>query len=316
MKLRQTSSKNLTRRETQQVLARLGQTIPAHTPIGAGTIATITPNRRDDGENDMLKLSVCLATLILILATAPLEAQRATNGLADVPTTLALMHGKSWTERDAGFKAATNRLQSRNETPQDTDRLRSGLIQLLVTESHRQDPVAESDLDEYSNYFGDLIGAVSDLKDPRAIPALLGVANSGGMATRGLAYFGKAALDAVLEQVKGPNVALASGALFVIRDMLEYRTAIDPDSSTKIANALRASLSSPEWRIRLSSIDVIEYFDNRTEFVPILADMAANDPFEFQGQGSAGYPVRSAAQSLLAKIGKHEPPAIDRGVHP
>src|SRR5579885_713229 len=38
--------------------------------------------------------------------------------------------------------------------------------------------------EEYSNYYGDVISAVSSLKDKRAINALLGAISSGGMATR------------------------------------------------------------------------------------------------------------------------------------
>ena len=156
------------------------------------------------------------------------------------------------------------------------------------------------------------------LRDERAIPALLGAAPTGGMATQGVARFGRKALDAVLEQVKSPNSDLASGAIFVLRDMLEFRTVNDPDSHLRIKNALRSALASPDSIVRSSAVGAIEFLDDREEFVAVLKDLAEHDPDKLAGQplfdGTIGdaYFVRQIAKRLLRSIASHEPPAVDQ----
>jgi hypothetical protein len=150
---------------------------------------------------------------------------------------------------------------------------------------------------------------------------LLANAGSGGMATRGVAHFGKAALDPVLQKITGKDAQLADGALFVIRDMLEYQTVSDKDSLARIKNTLRLALDRPNMFIRESAIYAIEYLPDREEFVPTLIKLATSDPFKRDGQvandgqdNGEVYPVRRMARILLAKIANHEAPIVDRGV--
>jgi hypothetical protein len=235
------------------------------------------------------------------------------------------MKSRDWMERHKGFEEAAALLGSGQEDTHGQDELRLGLIQLLVTETvavrNPNTIVNDVDREGYSNYFGDLIGAVADLKDARAIPVLLANAGTGGMATRGIAHFGKMALDLVLQQVKGQDPQLVGGAVFVIRDMLEYRTVSDSDSLMRIKNALLSALARPDSSVRESAIYAIEYFADRESFVPALTEMARSDPFKIAGQVASDgqdngevYPVRRMARLLLAKIANHEHPIIDRGV--
>jgi len=237
-------------------------------------------------------------------------------------------------EREKAFGEAGELLQSEATKSQDADRLQLAIIELLVRENRRdvrvkvgakESPLADGAVEdeEESDYYSGLIGFVADLNDARAIPALLGAANTGGMATRGVARFGKRALDPTLIQVKSENADLAEGAVWVIRDMLEYRLVTDPESVRRIKAALRTALRSSEFGIRLSAMGAIEYLEDRGEFVPLLKDVAEHDPVKLAGQrpddgGDNGefYPGRFDARQLLRKIGNHEQPPIDRGLSP
>lgn len=270
-----------------------------------------------------------LALLALGLGFAFLgtaTAQRPTTTHEDVPPALRRLHSQAWTDRSRAFEDSAALLASGKQTPGEVDKLRVGLIELLATENvqtrilAKQD-ASEEDTEEYSEYYADLVGAVANLKDERAIPSLLGAADSGGMATRGIARFGKKALSPVLEQVNSRDSNLASGAVFAIREMLAMHTVTDPNSLLNIETALRLALASPNFGVRESAIYAIEYSNDRQKFVPALNDIAEHDPFKMtdtrsdsEGNNSGFYPVRNDAKNLLRKIAEHEPPAIDKGV--
>lgn len=258
------------------------------------------------------------------------------------PTTrqvLERMVNPKWKERRVALNDALTLLISTKQSANDADKLRLGVIQLLTlenklnktpTDAAERRLTKDEDVDgpvdttvppgtwseERSDYYADLIGAVANLNDERAIPVLLAAAHTGGMATQGVARFGKKALDPTLEQVKGPDSELAVGALFVILEMLNLRTVSDPDSHLRIKNALRTALVSPDPERRDSAVSAVEHLDDREEFVPILKELAERDPAKLSGQpqydGSIGdiYFVRLSATRVLQSIAKHErPPA-------
>ena len=138
------------------------------------------------------------------------------------------------------------------------------------------------------------------------------------MATRGVARYGKKALNQVLQQVSGRDPGLASGALFVIRDMLEFRLVSDPDSLLKIKNALRSALVRKEFEVRESALWVIEYLADREEFVPTIKEIAEHDPLTLPGKPDDGgdggkfYPLRQNARRSLRMIANHQWPPIDK----
>jgi len=254
------------------------------------------------------------------------------------------MKSATWTERQKAFGEATELAASGKQTPHDADQLRFGIIQLLIkenngglkepdnetqqgspntasTESSANENYGEGYGEDKSEYYASLIGFVAGLNDERAIPALLGAAGTGGMATRAVARFGERALDPTLAQVKNPDPDLAEGALWVIREMLKMRTVSDPDSHLRIKNTLKSALGSPDHDVRETAIFAIEYLDDREEFVPMLQDIAEHDPYKSpynlgsRGNGEDGqYVVRRGARLLLRKIANHEQPAVDRGV--
>jgi hypothetical protein len=235
----------------------------------------------------------------------------------------------------AAFYDAVTLLEADKRSASEIDRLRRGLIRLLTTENDlaespeklaRRSTVIEDEKEtsdgtlppgawseERTEYYAELIGSVAALDDERAIPVLLAVATSGGMAAQGVARFGTKALDAVLEQANGPDSKLAEGALFVIKQMLNLRTVHDAASLSRIKNALRTALASSDPGRRDSAVYAIEFLADREEFVPMLKQLAEHDPAKLSGQplddGGVGdlYFVRYNAKRVLDSIAKHEP---------
>jgi hypothetical protein len=265
--------------------------------------------------------TIVLISALLVVTAGVAAAQRTSATDVSISQVVDRMKSPTWTEREKAFDAAATLLAQGKLPAGDADSLRLGLIQLLAIENNEDEPTdssSEQASENRSAYYSDLIGTVAGLRDERAIPALLAAAPTGGMATQGVARFGKKALDPVLEQIRGQDGELASGAAFVLRDMLEFRTVSDPDSHLRIKNALRSALASPDFVVRASAVSAIEFLDDREEFMPILKDLAEHDPFKLEGQpladGTIGdvYFVRKDAKRVLLRIANHEPPAVDK----
>jgi len=162
-----------------------------------------------------------------------------------------------------------------------------------------------------------LIQEVAELKDERAIPALVGAVTTGGMAMRAVAEFGQKALGPVLDLLNDASPLVRLSALHTIRHMLGNGSLNDLPSQLRTKAALRESLKDKESVVRRSAIYAIEYLDDRQEFLPILRDLAETDPGKRPGQAGEGgefYPVRVQAKELIRKIENHVPPVIDKGI--
>lgn len=261
------------------------------------------------------------AVIFALLAAGLASGQQGNSVHTAVSPLLERMSSQEWPDRSKAFDEAVELLASGKLSPGDANRLRLGVIQLLVTENNDKVPAAsEKEGEENSMYYSSLIDFVAHSGDERAIPALLGAAMTGGMATRGVARFGKKALDPTLAQVKSGDPKLASGAVYVVQKMLQMHTVTDADSHLRMKNAMRSALASPDSDVRLAAVYAVEYLNDREEFVPILKDLAEHDPDKLPGQpkwdGTVGdiYPVRELATKLLRKIANHEPPTIDQGL--
>ena len=117
---------------------------------------------------------------------------------------------------------------------------KSGLIVLLETENRVV--ATESTLtDEYLNYYGDVIAAVSNLNEPRALNALVGAITTGGMAMRALISLGAPAVDAVIVLLENPQSRIRISATRVLSQMLESSKDIseNPALREKIAKGLQ-----------------------------------------------------------------------------
>jgi len=125
--------------------------------------------------------------------------------------------------------------------PQQADALKLGLIGALDLENavvRKGGSLSET----FSDYYGDLILAVSTLNDARAVKALTGALGTENMATSSLVAFGDSAVDAVLEHIaQGPDGPGRRSGCLVLQRWAEPSAAV----TVKDPPPLRRSTSAP-----------------------------------------------------------------------
>jgi hypothetical protein len=193
--------------------------------------------------------------------------------------------------------------------PQQSEPLKIGLIRLLAKENstfigEKVPPGTYSEED--TEYYANLIDAVSSLSDERAIPALVGAMTTGRMASRGLLKYGDKALPLLLDQLKSSDPLMRSAALGNAISIL--RPMKDPASRARSKDLLRSSLSDPDSAVRTQAVMLVACSDEREDFLAALQQIAANDPDRFPGRADDGidgnwyYTVRVQARRVLRDI--------------
>jgi len=197
-----------------------------------------------------------------------------------------------------------------SQHPDQSDRVRLALIQLLEWENELFISPKDVEHSHYterdSEHYADLITTVSIMYDERAIPALVGAMTTGGIATRGLLYFGDKALDPITEQLKSPNTLVRSSALALSISLLEDRK--DPASHKRAMDLIRLYLNDSDAVVRNEAVRDVECVGERREFVSALEQIAKTDSFKLPGKALDGgdgeefYPVRYSARRVLRDI--------------
>lgn len=232
------------------------------------------------------------------------------------------MKSSRWIERSEAFSAASEELASGKLNGTDTDRLKVGIIQLLIKENALANvpdaeqvkwsaKLAKGEVEtEDEEFYPSLVGYVADMKDERAIPALVGAMPYGGDATGALLRFGDKAVGPILEQLKSRNALLRTSALEMAITMEGQNERVSP---ARIREMLRSALSDPDAVVRGHAVNEIACLDDRQDFVPILEKLAKTDPVHYKGREDDGvdgdqfYPVRFDARRALRQIQNHEP---------
>jgi HEAT repeat protein len=161
--------------------------------------------------------------------------------------------------------------------------------------------------EEYSNYYGDVISAVSSLKDKRAINALLGAISSGGMATRGLADLAPESLEPVLTKLNDNDPLVRSCALLVLEEMVarvNQDKLKDGFNRSKIKAAALKAATDEDPVVRKSAVSVLAELGD-ADVMSVIEKLADHDPFFLAGQAEGGkdlYIVRKAAREALAEL--------------
>ncbi len=192
--------------------------------------------------------------------------------------------------------------------PEEADRVRLGLIQLLSVEDDtfikgKPGSLTEGD----GEYYAEVIDAVSSLDDERAIPALVGAMTTGGMVQRGLLKYGDKALGPMMVQLTNSDALVRATALGMTTALLERRD--DSESRVRTKDLIRSFLKDPSLVVREQAVNSIDCLDDRQQFVSVLERIAKTDPDKFPGQkaldggdGEAFYPARYAARQVLRDI--------------
>jgi hypothetical protein len=153
------------------------------------------------------------ATAMWTLVSAGLSAQTSAAG-PDLNQAIAQLKGDQWAKRSEAFyrlvalgaaagqgrgvKPALSGLIGKN--PQKADELKAALAATLGLENQvaRKGGSLPGD---FTDYYGDLIMAVSSINDPRSVNALAGALGTGNMVISALVAFGDASVDAVIRQI-------------------------------------------------------------------------------------------------------------------
>src|SRR5205823_13610656 len=132
--------------------------------------------------------------------------------------------------------------------------VRRDLINLLRQENmNAAHPIqAGAELEEYFNYFGDVIGVVASLRDPEAIPVLADAIGTGNLATTALAEFGDRALPTVLAKLGSREPVVRAAALSTSRKMLESGT-VTVQERGKLKSIFLGSLGDSDPSVRASA---------------------------------------------------------------
>lgn len=163
------------------------------------------------------RTAVFVASLLLVGVSTVSAVSAA--GAPDLSQSIGQLKSDTWQARSAAFSnvVALGAAEAQRKAvkpaltallaakPQQADALKLGLIGALELENmvvRRGASLPEA----FTDYYGDLILAVSSLNDTRAVKALAGALGTGNMATSSLVAFGDAAVDAVLDHIaKSPD---------------------------------------------------------------------------------------------------------------
>jgi hypothetical protein len=281
-----------------------------------------------------MRAGLLACTLLALLPQ--LEAQQPTEPPPTILRVLHEMKSSNPTERERAFSKASELLASDKTTTRDLDRLRVGVIQLLIAENPISD-ISDEELQKQvasqpscgngtdncegddeedqseSGYLPRLTATVATFHDERAIPALVGAMPWGGAVTTALLGFGDKALGPVTEQLNSRNSSLRMSALDTAIAILEARN--DVASQVRIRELIRSSLNDPLPHVRTHVVQQIDCRKDRQDFVPLLQEIAKTDPFilpadgpaDDGGDGDKFYPVRFDARRVLRHIQNNEP---------
>jgi HEAT repeat protein len=193
-------------------------------------------------------------------------------------------------------------------SPAEAEMLKLALIKLLDKENEVVEGYKRTGLhfgEEYSNYYGDLIAAVTTLKDPRSMNALLGAITTGGMVEQTLAAFAPTSLSPVLERCKEKDPETRVAAIFVLTDMLEPQNyqRVKPYRLT-VKRTLLEALKDPLPAVRSAAVSALAVLGD-TDVIPVVRDLAEHDPAYLPEKADTGgylYLVRPEAKKALAEL--------------
>ncbi len=194
------------------------------------------------------------------------------------------------------------------KVPHQADQIKVALIQLLEKENLKVESHAKAGThfgEDYSNYYGDVISAVSSLNDIRSMNAMLGAMTTGGMAERALASFAPVSIGPVIEKLHDRNLEVRLAALYVLIEMVkpEYSLKVQPYRS-KIKGIFLRAVKDPNPNVRDDGVIGLGILGD-VDVIPILEDMAKHDPAFLPGEGEGGtnlYFVRHGARLALAQL--------------
>jgi hypothetical protein len=276
------------------------------------------------GTNSSEKLStnevfavIRMAVLFLFVSALALTAQ-SQQGLDAVFSEASIrLKSSDWEEREQGFSdmlrgRAGPQIMSSEQvtaavkatelwTPEQKARVVAELGALLEREARMVNSPGFPGSEGHSEYYANLIQAVSMFRDKSGIPGLLLAVNTGGMAFGALAGLGDDALNGALKILPTADAETLWSLLHVFTQMtdpsnLEQFKA--PDARGKLLNALALGANDSDPALRRVVAPGLARLGS-PEALQILSRMAQSDPYVVTVDGKPSYPVREAAKAAL-----------------
>ncbi|MGH9843601.1 MAG: HEAT repeat domain-containing protein [Blastocatellia bacterium] len=185
------------------------------------------------------------------------------------------------------------------------ERIKASLIEALARENayvqnseRRNFQLTEA----YTDYYGDLIGAVASLHDTRSLNGLLGAITTGGMATDGLADLGAPAVEGVASRLQDRDALVREGAARALGKFLQrpQQSAQSRNAEAAAQRGLLKALDDESPFVRAAAVDSAGAIRNDPEVKRKLESMAERDQYRSTAAAGAAFPVRDAIKRTLA----------------
>jgi hypothetical protein len=227
------------------------------------------------------------------------------------------LKSNDWQEREQGFsdmlrgRAGPQSLSSEQVTaavlsmekwnPEEKARVVAELGALLEREARMVNSGSVSGTEAHSEFYANLIQAVSMFRDKSGIPGLLLAVNTGGMADGALAGLGDDALNGALKMLPTADFETRMNLLDVFTQMtdpLNLEQLKAPDARGKLLNALALGANDNDPHLRRRVAPGLARLGS-PEALQILSRMAQSDPCVVTVDGKTSYPNREAAKAAL-----------------
>jgi HEAT repeat protein len=150
--------------------------------------------------------------------------------------------------------------------------------------------------EEYVNYYGDVIAAVSSLGDPRSLQALLGAITTGNMVVDSLASFGSAAVGPIVMLLESSDSGVRSAATLTLVRILERFA--DLRMVETVRGAMKRAAADPDPFVRIRAVQGLTIIGDN-DSVALVEEIAQSDPYQAEHREGQPYIVRQAAVQAL-----------------
>ena len=236
-----------------------------------------------------------VATLLTVLCFVRVGIAQSETANS-VSQLLQQLQSPSWTNRSSalytllGLGTGPNLLVTPYDVPPkvknllqqyatQANEIQLGLIALLTLENPNiqvgYQPIDQPMIKEdQTEYYADLVAAVSSLNDPRAINTLVGAVLTGDMASSALAAFGDPAVDPLILQLSTTTEDLVQvSSLFALEEMLDAQNfpKLSKQSIHKLRRAFRAAThlndaeTAAEARLALTKLNSLTEDDGKDD---------------------------------------------------
>jgi hypothetical protein len=211
---------------------------------------------------------------------------------------------QAWAER---YDALSAMQKSGTAKISEKDRLR--LIDWLRKDAEVSqryvDRTGEGLGEGFGDYFTDLTLTVVQLKDPRALPALVLVLDVAPRVETTVAEFGDLAVSPVIDQLA--NSEERESAVETLGYLLKGnqigKNNLSDTSVARIKDVLIRLLNDEDGRIRSTAAHSVYFLKPTPELTSKLQQMSIGDRFSTMRGGHLNYPARLAAGDTLQKWG-------------